>query len=115
MDPTVAVGLVSLLAAVLVPVVAKILAGKKDSAAEGRLNHDELQEDLAALREEFRLYKEETRLHQKGITAQVGYQGRVIRHLDDEVIQLRQGVEAGHVPPLPPRPPWPSDIGEGSP
>lgn len=106
MDPTVAVGLVSLLAAVLVPVIAKILAGKKDSAAEGRLNHDELQEDLAALREEFRLYKRE-------ITAQVNYQGRVIRHLDDEVIQLRQGIEAGMVPPLPPRPPWPTDIGHG--
>lgn len=104
MDPTVAVGLVSLLAAVLVPVTAKILAGKKDTAAEGRLNHDELQEDLAALREEFRLFRKET-------AATMSYQGRVIRHLDDEVIEIRRGVEAGMVPPLPPRPPWPTEIG----
>ena len=104
LDPTVVVALVSLLAAIVVPVVAKILAGKRDASAEGRLNHDELQEDLAALRLEFRDYKRE-------ITAQVNYQGRVIRHLDDEVIQLRQGVEAGMVPPLPPRPPWPTEIG----
>lgn len=104
MSPEVVVGIVSALALVLVPVVAKILSGKRDQNAEGRLNHDELQEDMSSLREEFRLFRKE-------MTAQINYQGRVIRHLDDEVIALRQGVEAGNVPPLQPRPPWPSEIG----
>lgn len=109
-EPSVIVAVVALAGAIAAPVVAALLGRRKDQTVEGRLNHDELQEDLAALREEFRAEKEETRLYKKGMTAQINYQGRVIRHLDDEVIQLRQGVETGQIPPLPPRPPWPDEI-----
>lgn len=102
-DPTIVVGSISLLGLVASPLIAYLLSRKKDTSAEGRLNHDELQEDLAALRKEFRDFRIET-------NATMAYQGSVITHLDNEVIAIRQGVEAGNVPPLPPRPPWPSRI-----
>lgn len=95
--------IVGIIAVVLGPLIAWLAGRRKESSAEGRLNHDELQEDLSALRTEFREYK-------RDIQPQINYQGKVIRHLDDEVIQLRRGVEEGQIPPLPLRPPWPDEV-----
>lgn len=103
LDAGTLVGIASLLGLVVTPLVAWLLNRRKDTASESRLNHDELQEDLKSLREEMRLFRRET-------AAKVAYQGAVIRHLDNEVIEIRRGVETGAVPPLPPRPPWPSEI-----
>lgn len=74
--------------------------------------YDQLQEDLKELRSEFARYKAARAEELDGLRFQLSHQMRLVRHLDDEIVELRQSVASGKVPPLLPRPPWPVMPGE---
>ena len=112
MDSTAWAGLFALLGTVagLVFTAYKFRATRRDD--EGRTSYDQIQEDLAALRADFLKEKEERRVQWESDQRQIRYQGSIIRHLDDEIIALREGIQTGKIPPLPPRNPWPAYPGE---
>lgn len=117
-------------------VVTALLKRRPERVLEKNVQYDQVQEDLQGLRVEFGHYKRQaaadlaqvkadaaaqieqiradaaaTKSEAQSSNVQMrleqGYQRDVTRVLDNEVMDLRQGITDGSYPPLPPRPPWP--------
>ena len=106
METSIVISLVSLCGAVAAPVVAWMLGRRREQSADVRLNYDELQEDFAALRTEFRAYRQEAENRDRQARVREDMLEGKVRHLENEVAGLRNGISNGAIPPLPPRPSW---------
>lgn len=80
----------------------------KQGVDDRQTSHDQLQEDLAAERAARQADRAAAVEDRKEDRARIAELERIVRHLEDEVVQVRQGVAANRIPPLPPREPWPS-------
>lgn len=82
-------------------------------SADQNAGHDQVQEDLAALRLEFNQEKTDRRIEREKDQREIRYQAGIIRSLDGEIVDLRRGIVA-HDPTyiLPDRKPWPPYPGE---
>ncbi|MBM9467272.1 hypothetical protein [Nakamurella leprariae] len=82
---------------VLVTLGGIVWAGVRFKSAD----YGNLQKDIESLRD--RLHEVETEMRANEVRHRIE-----INHLDTEVLELRRGIEAGTIPPLPPRKPWPA-------
>lgn len=100
-NPTaIIVAILALAGAVVTPIVSHLLGRRRNNRTEGRLDWDEMQEDIGAVRLELRKYKADA-------GAEIAWLNECLRIVDDEVIELRAGISERRIPPLPPRKPWP--------
>lgn len=80
-------------------------------SVDANTTHDQLQEDFAAFRLEFAQEKTERRIEREKDQREIRYQAGIIRHLDDELNEVRALMTAAGITP-PPRRPWPPYPGE---
>lgn len=90
---------------VLTTVSGVVFAAKKFGAERQVTSHDQLQEDLAALRAEFSAYR-------RYADMEFSYHRSVNAHLENEVSELREAWPPGSQP-LPPRKPYPTRPNNG--
>lgn len=90
---------------------ARAQAAAAQTSADRNAGYDQIQEDLENLGERFDRYVIQANEREAKDAREIRYQGKVIRHLDDEINELRaQMVVAGITPPT--RKPWPPYPGE---
>jgi outer membrane murein-binding lipoprotein Lpp len=81
------------------------------ASVDHNADRDQLQEDLAALRVEFNTEREARRVEREKDQREIRYHKGIIRHVDDEINELRKMMtDAGLTPP--PRKAWPAYPGE---
>lgn len=103
MSEGIVISLIGVIGTAVTIVVSKVVNMK--SAKVGLI--DELQEEVKGYRDEIRALRADLNAFKMKSELEADHNATIIRHLDDEVIGLRQDISAGLVPPLRPRPPWP--------
>lgn len=103
MSEGIVISLIGVIGTAVTIVVTKVVNMKSSRA--GLI--DELQEEVKGYRDEIRALRADLNAFKMKSELEADHNATIIRHLDDEVIGLRQDIAAGIVPPLRPRPPWP--------
>lgn len=84
---------------------------QSQASSDHNADRDQVQEDLQKLREEFDRLVARTNAREARDDRKIRYQEQIIRHLDDEINELRKLMtDVGILPP--PRKAWPSYPGE---
>lgn len=118
MSESIWVAIILAVSGVVGTLVTKLVSRKPEQANDRDKLIDQLQENQAADRAEFgklraadRAELAELRADHEAFKKQTkedaDHDARTIRHLNDEIVELRQDIVDGKVPPLKPRPAWP--------
>lgn len=107
MDPTVLNGIV-----VGIPTLAGMgftawKFRKVQKSTDANASYDQIQEDLLAMRTERATDRAAAIAEREKDRAEMQHLQDLVRHLDNEVVQLRYDIQVGTVPPLKPREPFP--------
>lgn len=80
---------------------------KTQRSAESNASYDQIQEDLLEMRKERARDREAAIAEREKDRKEMAYLQDLVRHLDNEVVNLRYDIQTGTVPPLKPRAPFP--------
>lgn len=107
MDPTVINAII-----VAVPTLAGIgftawKFRKSQQSTDANASYDQIQEDLLEMRRERARDRDAAIAEREKDRKEMAYLQDLVRHLDNEVVNLRYDIQVGAVPPLKPRAPFP--------
>lgn len=107
MTPTVLTGIMVLAGTLAGIFVSALIARKAQKSTDSNASYDQLQEDLKEMREERKRDREAAIREREKDRAEMSYLQSLVLHLDNEVVDLRDDIQSGHIPPLKPRVPRP--------